>query len=119
MVDQSLLALRAMQPGSARLFFTLAQEATRPSLAMKARPGGYTLEKLIEEGQVDALKQQAARILLAGAVPLGGSWETDPWSERKEAREARLQKLADALPKWAEGHTAGSRPGQGAAPPGG
>ncbi len=111
MVDQSLLAMRALEPHSARLFFTLAEEASRPSLAMKAKPGGYTLERLVEEGQLDALKQEAAQILLAGALPLSSSWESDPWSERREAREARLQKLADSAQKWAELNTAGEPTG--------
>src|SRR5204863_5010696 len=49
MVDQSLLALKSgiRGPGAARVYFTLAQEATRPQLAMKARPGGYTIERLL------------------------------------------------------------------------
>jgi hypothetical protein len=112
MVDQSLLALRAVSPGSARLYFALAEEASRPSLAMKARPGGYTLERIVDEGQLDDLKQEAARILLAGAVPVSRGWESDPWTQRKNEREARLQKLAAALPKWVETHLAGEPNGK-------
>jgi hypothetical protein len=110
MVDQSLLAMRAMQPQSARLYFTLAEEARKPILT--ARPGGYTMEKLVDEGALDDLKQEAARILLAGAIPPSRSWESDPWSERRELRQTRLQKLADRAEKWAEEHVAGEPRGK-------
>jgi hypothetical protein len=110
MVDQSLLALKAMKPGAARVYFTLADEATRPERAMRATPGGYTVEKLIEEGELDALKDEAARILLAGAsAPWTLGWESDPWQQRKDARDAQLSRLAEKVPEWATKHVAGER----------
>ncbi len=109
MVDQALLALREIKPGAAAIYFNLAREATRPSLAMKAKPGGYTVERLIADGDLDALEQEAARVLLAGASAPWTGWEHDPWQKRKEARDAQVQRLGGALPKWAARHVAGER----------
>src|SRR5262249_4595528 len=89
-----------------------AEEASRPSLAMKAKPGGYTLERLVDEASLDDLKQEAARILLAEARPITRSWESDPWAQRLEQRETRLQKLAPALPEWGQKHPAGEPHGK-------
>jgi len=107
MVDQSLLALKAIKPGAARLYFSLADEATRPQLKLAARPGGYTVERLIEEGQLDGLKAEAARVLLAGAAPPWQGWQIDPWQKRLEARDAQLQRLGSALARWAPTHDGG------------
>jgi hypothetical protein len=113
MVDQSLLALKAMKPGVARVYFTLADEATRAQRRLVARPGGYTVERLIEEGSLDALKDEAARVLLAGAAPpWRAGWEHDPWEERKRARDEQLQRLGDAATKYAPTHDCGE-PGRG------
>src|SRR5207244_3804924 len=91
MVDQALLALRPVRPGAARTYFTLAREAAEPKLALKTTPAGYTLEKLIDESQLDGLKQEAAMVLLAGAQPpWSGAWEVDPWANRK-TRNGELQ----------------------------
>jgi A-macroglobulin TED domain/Alpha-2-macroglobulin family/MG2 domain/A-macroglobulin receptor binding domain/Macroglobulin domain MG3 len=112
LVDQALLALRAMKPGAARTYFTLAAEASRPSLRMKARPGGYTVEKLVDDGALDDLKQEAARILLAGAAPpWAGGFEIDPWALRATARDAQRDRLSQAATKWVETHPAGERAG--------
>ncbi|MSP62505.1 MAG: hypothetical protein EXR72_19670 [Myxococcales bacterium] len=110
MIDQALLALRAVRPGAARTFFSLAAEATRPGLAMKSRPGGYTVERLIEEGALDGLKQEAARILLAGAAPpwaLG--FEIDPWAQRRKAKEDQVARVTTALERFARDHSLGER----------
>jgi uncharacterized protein YfaS (alpha-2-macroglobulin family) len=108
MVDQSLLALKAMKPGVARVYFTLADEATRPQLRLAARPGGYTVERLIEEGQLDALKDEAARVLLAGAAPPWNTgWEVDPWQKRIEERDAQLARLGEAFARYAPTHDCG------------
>ena len=113
MVDQSVLALKAMQPGAARLYFTLAREATQPSLAMKVRPGGYTVERLVDAGLIDALKDEAGRILLAGAVAPEQAWETDPWQERLTARDEQLTRLGEKLGAYARTHAVGEHAGKG------
>jgi A-macroglobulin TED domain/Alpha-2-macroglobulin family/MG2 domain/A-macroglobulin receptor binding domain/Macroglobulin domain MG3 len=116
MVDQALLALRAVRPGAARTYFSLADEATRPGARMKARPGGYTVEKLVDE-QLDSLKDEAARILLAGAAPpwaLG--FEIDPWALRERAWEEQLPRMGAALERFSHTHDLGERvPGSRAA----
>ncbi len=112
MVDQALLALKSVKPGAARVYFTLAQEATRPQLAMKARPGGYTVERLLDEPNLDGLKQEAARILLAGAVAPWSGWEIDPWTLRKSARDEQVQRLGEKLATYTHTHDVGERVGE-------
>src|SRR5581483_4641264 len=81
--------------------------------AMKARPGGYTVERLIEEGSLDELKQEAARVLLAGArPPWSPSWEVDPWALRAQAQGEQQQRISDALNKFASTHPVGERAGK-------
>jgi uncharacterized protein YfaS (alpha-2-macroglobulin family) len=110
MVDEALLALRPMRPAATRAYFSLSAEARKAAVAMKARPGGWTVERLVEEGAGDVLRQQAARILLAGAVPaLDRQWEIDPWELRGRAAEAQNRRLADAARKWVLDHRAGER----------
>lgn len=110
MVDQALLALRPLRPAATRAFFTLAAEASKPAVTMKARPGGWTVERLVEEGSRDVLRQQAARILLAGAVPdCNSMWEIDPWVARAQAAQTQNSQLATAARTWVKDHPAGER----------
>jgi hypothetical protein len=111
MVDEALLALRPLEPGSARLFFTLADEALRPGRALALRPGGLTLDRLVDEGAGDDARQEAARVLLAGAraAPWTLAWETDPWQERRDADAQLGERLAAALDRWSLGHAVGER----------
>jgi uncharacterized protein YfaS (alpha-2-macroglobulin family) len=109
MVDQSLLALKSIKPGAARIYFSLADEATRPQLKLAVKPAGYTVERIIEEGQLDALKDEAAQILLAGAQPPWSQFEHDPWRARKEAFDAQLPRIGEKLARWAPEHLAGER----------
>jgi hypothetical protein len=112
MVDQALLALRPVRPGAARTYFTLAREASEPKVALKATPGGYTLEKLIDESQLDSLKQEAAMVLLAGAQPpWSGAWETDPWALRKQRNSEQQSRIMTAADSWTHTHASGERAG--------
>ena len=123
MVDQALLALRPVRPGAARTYFTLAREASEPKVALKATPGGYTLEKLVDESQLgpraqrgagrdDALKQEAAMVLLAGAqAPWSGAWETDPWAQRRQRDSEQQSRLISSADIWTRTHPSGERAG--------
>jgi hypothetical protein len=109
MVDQALLALRPLSAGAARAYFTLTAEATRPQRALAVKPGGYTVERLVEEGAADALRDQAAQILLAGASAPWAGWEIDPWALRVEKREEQRDRIARVAEKWVYSHQAGER----------
>jgi hypothetical protein len=110
MVDQALLALRPARPGATRAYFSLAAEARKPAVAMKARPGGWTVERLVEEGARDLLRQQAARILFAGAEPSWRKlWEIDPWELRERAAREQSSRLGSAARGWVMDHMAGER----------
>jgi hypothetical protein len=117
MVDRSLLALRSVKPGASRVYFQLAAAASRASARLRVRPGDYTVASILESDgfERDALKDEAATVLLAGAQPpweIG--WLVDPWRERIEARDRLIGRLAGAAAKFVPKHLAGERvPGGG------
>jgi len=113
MVDESLLALRAAKPSVTRLFFQLAEQASRAGQNLKLKPGGYTMESTVNETVEPVLRDTAATILLAGALPpwdLG--WQSDPWGERGQAYDQQLERLSTELRDWITKHPAGERVGK-------
>lgn len=114
MVDEALLALHPLQEGRTRTFFNLLAQAQEAGRLLRARPGGHTIEELLigrdARQDLDGLRQEAAQILLAGALPpWKGTWETDPWAERREAWEPQLERLGDAFLKYRRTHLVGER----------
>ena len=62
------------------------------------RGWGMGIEALVEKGGLSALEQDAAKLLLAGAVaPWDDGWESDPWAGRARALTEQKRKWADAL----------------------
>jgi hypothetical protein len=117
MVDESVLALRAVPAQAAELYFMLAREATHPTRALRHTPGGYTMERLVGESRLDPLRDEAAQALLAGATPpWTTAWEIDPWQLRDAAWQQQLEDLAEAIRRWSRFHNVGTvRTGQSAA----
>ena len=112
MVDEALLALRPLRPGLLRTYFQLAEHARGAGQRLKARPAGYSVEKLVEEGAPDASRQLAARILLAGARPAWDlGWEVDPWVTRQAASEEQHERLSNAVTRFSEQAQIGERVG--------
>lgn len=111
MVDEALLALRPLRPGASRAYFALTQEARRAAESRRARPAGRTISQLVEEDDLDEpRRQEAARVLLAGAAPpwdLG--WERDPWALRRQRQAEIEERLKQAFPRYAAAHIVGER----------
>lgn len=114
MIDEALLALRPLRPGLLRTYFQLAEQARGAGRNLKARPGGYRVEQLVEDGAADAPRQLAARILLAGARPAWDlGWEIDPWAARRTAAEAQHERLSKAVERFGARELLGERSGRG------
>src|SRR5262249_51120073 len=80
--------------------------------ALRFTPAGYTMTKLASEHEIDELKQEAARILLAGAqAPWSGAWEVDPFALRREKMALQRDRLSTATDRWVRSHLAGERVG--------
>lgn len=109
MVDESVLALRAVPAQAAELYFMLAREATHPTLTLRHAPGGYTMERLVGESRLDPLRDEAAQALLAGAAPpWSTAWEIDPWQLRDAAWQRQHEELAEAIRRWSRFHNVGT-----------
>jgi hypothetical protein len=112
MVDDAVLAMAPMRTGMERVFFTLAREAESPRYALRFKPAGYTMERLVSESGRDAIRERVARVMLAGVVaPRLGRWETDPWRDRQTAWRAQVPRLARAVEEFMQRHDAGVRVG--------
>lgn len=110
MVDEALLALRPLRPGLLRAYFSLGQAAKRAAAERQIAAGGMGIEALVEKGGLSALEQDAAKLLLAGAVaPWDDGWESDPWAGRARALTEQKRKWADALSHYEKGRTIGER----------
>ena len=109
MVDESVLALRAVPAQAAELYFMLAREATHPTRALRHAPGGYTMERLVGESRLDPLRDEAAQALLAGAAPpWTTAWEIDPWRLRDAAWQRQREELTEAIGRWSRFHNVGT-----------
>ncbi|HEX2569217.1 MAG TPA: MG2 domain-containing protein [Polyangia bacterium] len=109
MVDESVLALRAVPAQATELYFMLAREATHPTLALRHTPGGYTMERLVSEDRLDPLRDEAAQALLAGASPpWTTAWEIDPWQLRDAAWQRQRDELTEAIRRWSRFHNVGT-----------
>ncbi len=110
MVDEALLALRPLRPGLLRAYFSLGQVARKTALQRRFAPGGVGIETLVERGGLSDLEQEAAKLMLAGAVaPWDDGWESDPWEGRRHAATELTRKWGDALNRYAKGHSLGER----------
>jgi hypothetical protein len=109
MVDEALLALRAAKPGATRLFFHLADAARLAGNGRRAAPAG-SVGEILDGGDLTGLRDEAARVLLAGAAPAwDAGWHNDPWAERVQRRDEQLNRLVEKVVTWVESHPAGER----------
>lgn len=67
-VDTAVYALQEMQPGLEKVYFTLEQELANPKYELKDTP--FTLPEVLKEKEdLEVMKQDVAKALLAGVEP--------------------------------------------------
>jgi alpha-2-macroglobulin-like protein len=108
-VDRAVLSLRAERAGSTRVLLTLGERAARAGDRLTARPGGLALADLVETLELDAARQRAAAILLAGSAPARTGFESDPWGDRETAWSEQETRLAQATEAWVTQNLAAER----------
>jgi hypothetical protein len=93
-VDESVYALQEMQPGLAKIYFTLEQELAKPKAQIKFGGGDVA-------GAIQERRQQVAQILLAPAEPAPvraqAVWGENTLAQRYEKLNATLQAVYEVL----------------------
>jgi hypothetical protein len=88
-VDEAVYALQEMQPGLEKVYFTLAKELQEPKYGIKYAP--VSMQELVSADRVETARQDAAKILLAGAeASVEYKWVKNPAEVRSQQHMQKL-----------------------------
>ncbi len=105
-VDEAVYALQEMQPGLEKVYFTLQEELLKPQVQINYKPHD-SVDNLVRQRELAAVKQQVAQALLATVRPKAPArWEVAPAVERRRKAETQVQQIGFALFNYAAGHPA-------------
>ncbi len=99
-VDESVYALQDMQPGLEKAYFTLQQELLQPKYGIKV---GASIPELIGARELEAGKQEVAKILLAPAAPAPRRWNVNTLAEKHAQFQQKLQQIYAAMQSYIAG----------------
>ncbi|HUT99804.1 MAG TPA: MG2 domain-containing protein, partial [Myxococcota bacterium] len=103
-VDEAVYALQEIKPGLEKVYFTLERELTKPKYQIEFGPA-EDLASLVKARDIQAKKQQVAKVLLAKAEPAAN---LSLWSNPVTARLQKAQNdryiIRNALNGWGQKH---------------
>ena len=96
-VDEAVYALQELKPGLEKVYFTLEQELSKPKYQIEFGPAD-SLQAMIKVDELQARRQQVAKVLLAKARPLGqpGLWE-NPVAARQQKTQQDFWAIRNAI----------------------
>jgi len=104
-VDEAVFAIQEMRPGLLKVYFTLEKELAKPRYEVHFAPGGYTMERAVQEKEAKSVRDRAMRVMLAGVKnPTSYEWTNNPAEERLAKEKERLRVYAGKFARWAASH---------------
>ncbi len=96
-VDEAVYALQELKPGLEKVYFTLERELSKPKYQIEFGPAD-SLQAMIKADELQARRQQVAKVLLAKAKPLAqpGLWQNPDWA-RGLALASRTLAIRNAI----------------------
>jgi alpha-2-macroglobulin family protein/MG2 domain-containing protein/macroglobulin-like protein len=108
-VDEAVYALQELKPGLEKVYFTLEKELSKPIYQIEFGPA-ENLSSLVKAKNIQAKKQQVAKVLLAKAQPIGDPalW-SNPVVERVQKAQNDRYVFQNALYSWGRQHPLGHK----------
>jgi len=112
-VDEAVYALQEIKPGLEKVYFTLEHELTKPKYQIEFGPA-ENLASLVKARDIQAKKQQVAKVLLAKAEPVANValWQNPVTTRLQKAQNDRYV-IRNAINSWSQNHPVAIRTKKG------